>query len=148
MNSEIQSFGYETGLRAGNAQREAALAHVERMLASGHLDGEEAGKRANTIANAKTEGEIALAVSDLPKPKPPWGEAWKRFDWDQPKCYVPVLLFTAMLSVAAGAFPFVLASVMGWYHDAPLMNTTGAAGVIIGLIGLIASIAALCVKAD
>ena len=134
--------------RVGNADRDQAKAHVRHMLDQGYLTGEEAGIRVNHIEHAETVPELQHATYDLPKPKPAFREAWKKFDWDSPNCYVPVLVLTSMLSVAFASVPFILATLGGWYHDGDLMNATAIPAIIIGAIGLVASIITIATKAS
>ncbi|HUY96033.1 MAG TPA: DUF1707 domain-containing protein [Verrucomicrobiae bacterium] len=71
-------------LRVSDADREQAVAELRRHHAEGRLTLEELEARAATAYRARTTGELAPVLSDLPAPVPPpppppglWHRAWR-----------------------------------------------------------------------
>lgn len=124
--------------RAGNVQRQDAIAHVETMRKSGHLTGDEAGKRANYIKNAETVAEIKAATLDLPSPPEPL-----ELDWDNPFVWVPVLVGSLMLFVSA----LITGGVALGNHLAGVAGQFGFGVLVgVGIIGTLASLVGILVK--
>ena len=58
-------------LRASDAEREAAVAHLREHAAAGRLTMDELDERSAAAYAARTLGELARLVADLPAPAPP-----------------------------------------------------------------------------
>jgi len=58
-------------LRASDAEREAAVAHLREHAAAGRLTMDELDERSAAAYAARTLGELASLVADLPAPAPP-----------------------------------------------------------------------------
>jgi len=55
-------------LRIGDAEREAAAAHLREHFAQGRLSQEEFGQRLDAVFAAKTRSQLGAISSDLPRP--------------------------------------------------------------------------------
>ncbi len=63
-----QGFNENSGLRASDADRDAAASVVNSALAEGRLTAEEHSDRLDAIYSAKTHAELVPLLSDLPSP--------------------------------------------------------------------------------
>jgi hypothetical protein len=61
-----QGFNQNSGLRASDADRDAAAAVINNALAEGRLSADEHGQRLDAIYAAKTQAELAPLLADLP----------------------------------------------------------------------------------
>ena len=64
----------DSGVRIGNAERQAAAAALDEHLAAGRLDADEYGHRYTAAVAARTRGELAPLFADLPEPRPAPGD--------------------------------------------------------------------------
>jgi Flp pilus assembly protein TadB len=95
-------------LRIGDAEREAAAQELGEHFALGRITAEEHAERLEQIMTARTEGDLAPAFRDLPRPRaaqqqpprpaPPSPVARRDRGWDIPR--VP-FLFKLLLAVVA-----------------------------------------------
>lgn len=120
-----------TGLRASDAEREAALRILSTHFADGRLDRTEFDERADAALAARTQDQLRSLFADLPGPTPvpPAASDWARTTawasstfatarrqaarppaapWAAPLVLVPVLLVFAVLAALHGAPPFPL----------------------------------------
>lgn len=67
-NSSMDAHGFNqnSGLRASDADRDAAAAVINNALAEGRLTADEHGQRLDAIYAAKTQAELAPLLADLP----------------------------------------------------------------------------------
>ncbi len=63
---DAHGFNENSGLRASDADRDAAAAVINNALAEGRLSGDEHGQRLDAIYAAKTQAELAPLLADLP----------------------------------------------------------------------------------
>jgi hypothetical protein len=63
---EAHSFSENSGLRASDADRDAAAAVINNALAEGRLSADEHSQRLDAIYAAKTQAELAPLLADLP----------------------------------------------------------------------------------
>ncbi len=63
---DVHGFNENSGLRASDADRDAAAAVINSALAEGRLTADEHGQRLDAIYAAKTHGELAPLLADLP----------------------------------------------------------------------------------
>ncbi len=63
---DAQGFNQNSGLRASDADRDAAAAVINNALAEGRLSADEHGQRLDAIYAAKTQAELAPLLADLP----------------------------------------------------------------------------------
>jgi len=63
-----QGFNANSGLRASDADRDAAASVINGALAEGRLTAEEHSDRLDAIYSAKTHAELVPLLSDLPTP--------------------------------------------------------------------------------
>jgi hypothetical protein len=63
---DAHGFNENSGLRASDADRDAAAAVINNALAEGRLTAEEHGGRLDAIYAAKTQAELAPLLADLP----------------------------------------------------------------------------------
>lgn len=118
------------GLRASDAEREAALRVLAAHFADGRLDRAEFDERADAALAARTQDQLRALFADLPGPEPvlcadpgqeraaagasgPFAAArWQSrppaAPWAAPLVLVPVLLTFAILAALHGAPPFPL----------------------------------------
>jgi hypothetical protein len=61
-----QGFNQNSGLRASDADRDAAAAVINNALAEGRLSADEHSQRLDAIYAAKTQAELAPLLADLP----------------------------------------------------------------------------------
>jgi hypothetical protein len=61
-------------IRVSDSEREDALTKLGEHMSSGRLDIDEYGERSAKVATAKTRGELLRLFSDLPEPKPAFGQ--------------------------------------------------------------------------
>lgn len=97
--------GRDPNLRAADADRERIAERLRRCHAEGRLDMEEFQERLEHCYAAKTFGELAELVRDLPRQDEPeerrslgWLRAWH---W-RLRPLVPILLVLMLLSAASG----------------------------------------------
>jgi hypothetical protein len=123
--------GREPGLRVSDADRDTVVTELGRHFQDGRLDQNEFGDRMGAALSAKTEGDLAGLLADLPRPylpdtaqlgvRPPAGLA------DSARTTDPVgrrygrppliaLLPVALLPVAFAAFVIVGFVSGGWQH--------------------------------
>ena len=67
-NSSMDAHGFNenSGLRASDADRDAAAAVINNALAEGRLTADEHGQRLDAIYTAKTQAELSPLLADLP----------------------------------------------------------------------------------
>jgi hypothetical protein len=63
---DAHGFNENSGLRASDADRDAAAAVINNALAEGRLTADEHGQRLDAIYAAKTQAELASLLTDLP----------------------------------------------------------------------------------
>ncbi len=63
---DANGFNENSGLRASDADRDAAAAVINNALAEGRLSADEHGQRLDAIYAAKTQAELAPLLADLP----------------------------------------------------------------------------------
>jgi hypothetical protein len=63
---DAHGFNANSGLRASDADRDAAAAVINNALAEGRLTADEHGQRLDAIYAAKTQAELAPLLADLP----------------------------------------------------------------------------------
>jgi hypothetical protein len=63
---DAQGFNENSGLRASDADRDAAAAVINNAMAEGRLSADEHGQRLDAIYAAKTQAELAPLLADLP----------------------------------------------------------------------------------
>jgi hypothetical protein len=63
---DAHGFNENSGLRASDADRDAAAAVINNALAEGRLSADEHGQRLDSIYAAKTQAELAPLLADLP----------------------------------------------------------------------------------
>jgi len=63
---DAHGFNENSGLRASDADRDAAAAVVNNALAEGRLTADEHSERLDSIYSAKTQAELAPLLADLP----------------------------------------------------------------------------------
>jgi hypothetical protein len=63
---DAHGFNENSGLRASDADRDAAAAVINNALAEGRLTADEHGQRLDAIYAAKTQAELAPLLADLP----------------------------------------------------------------------------------
>jgi hypothetical protein len=63
---DAHGFNENSGLRASDADRDAAAAVINNALAEGRLSADEHGQRLDAIYAAKTQSELAPLLADLP----------------------------------------------------------------------------------
>lgn len=118
-----------TGLRASDAEREAALRNLGTHFADGRLDRAEFEERADAALAARTQDQLRALFTDLPGPAPvpaapedgdasvaassPSAAAQRGarptpVPWAPPLILVPVLFAMAILAALHGAPPFPL----------------------------------------
>ena len=56
--------------RIGTAEREAAMAALDKHLEAGRLDPEEYGERSAKVTEARTAADLEPLFADLPEPRP------------------------------------------------------------------------------
>lgn len=61
-------------IRISDSEREDAIGKLGEHMSSGRLDIDEYGDRTAKVATAKTRGELLDLFSDLPEPKPAFGQ--------------------------------------------------------------------------
>jgi hypothetical protein len=128
--------------RAGTANREAAIRHIEKVMKLGYLTGEEAGRRVNYLKNARTKTEITYTLRDLPS------MAKEPRDWDNigNLVPVPVFLFTFALFTSMAALG---GTIMGDYKPPPVgVYLATIPMLVFGIVGAITSLVCLVSKAD
>lgn len=128
--SRAQSRNGGTGLRASDAEREAALRILGTHFADGRLERAEFDERADAALAARTQDQLRTLFADLPGPVPvppsvpeqarttagAWGTSaaarWRSrppaAPWAAPLVLVPVLLTFSILAALHGAPPFPL----------------------------------------
>ncbi len=119
-----------TGLRASDAEREAALRVLAKHFADGRLERAEFDERADAAFAARTQDQLRTLFADLPGPAPVppaaheyagaaasasgasapdgWQARPPAVPWAAPLFLVPVLLAFAVLAALHGAPPFPL----------------------------------------
>jgi hypothetical protein len=68
------SQNQRSDIRISDTEREDALTKLGEHMAAGRLDIDEYGERSAEVATAKTRGELLELFSDLPEPKPTFGQ--------------------------------------------------------------------------
>jgi hypothetical protein len=63
---DAHGFNENSGLRASDADRDAAAAVINNALAEGRLSADEHGQRLDAIYGAKTQAELVPLLADLP----------------------------------------------------------------------------------
>lgn len=61
-------------MRIGDTEREVAISALGEHMSAGRLDIDEYGERSAQVTAAKTRGEVAALFSDLPEPRPTFGD--------------------------------------------------------------------------
>jgi Domain of unknown function (DUF1707) len=61
-------------IRVSDTEREDALGKLGQHMTEGRLDIEEYGERSAKVTAAKTRGEVLELFSDLPEPRPAFGQ--------------------------------------------------------------------------
>lgn len=95
-------------IRISDAEREDALGKLGEHMSAGRLDIDEYGERSAKVATAKTRGELLGLFSDLPEPKPTFGQPRPPAPVPRERSfaekYLPVVAPIALVLVVAGAF--------------------------------------------
>jgi hypothetical protein len=63
-----------SNIRVSDSEREDALGKLGQHMTEGRLDIEEYGERTAKVAAAKTRGDVLELFSDLPEPRPTFGQ--------------------------------------------------------------------------
>lgn len=95
-------------IRVSDSEREDALGKLGEHMSAGRLDIDEFGERSARVATAKTRGELLGLFSDLPEPKPAFGQPRPVPPVPRERSFVekyaPVAAPIALLVVVAGVF--------------------------------------------
>lgn len=130
--------------RVGHADRKQAVQHIQRMQETGHLNADEAVTRQNLAAEAQTRAELQELTRDLPAPADTRGFR-ERFDWKEPRCYLPVLIGGTFFSVLS---PVVVGGILS---DMGILNKPEGTLVFYpffaaGIIGFFLCVISMVVK--
>lgn len=130
--------------RVGHADRQQAVQHLQRMQETGHLTSDEAVIRQNHAAEAQTRAELDELTRDLPAPEDSRGFR-ERWDWQKPRCYLPVLIGGTFFSAIA---PVIIGGIL---TDMGIFNKSDGELVfwpffVAGLIGFFLCVISMVVK--
>jgi hypothetical protein len=106
MDLERHDPGWEPGIRASDAERERVGRLLDQHFADGRLTLDEFSERMNDVYEARTRGELAdtlreLPVVALPEPAPPVPEGTRRrAGRARPAAAVPLAMVAILLAVA------------------------------------------------
>lgn len=130
--------------RIGHADRQQAVQHIQRMQETGHLTADEAVSRQNQAAEAQTRAELQELTRDLPAPADTRGFR-ERWDWDEPRYYLPVLISGIFVSVLS---PIVTGGILA---DMGIFSKSEGALVFwpflaAGILGFILCVISMIVK--
>lgn len=97
-----------SNIRISDSEREDALGKLGEHLGDGRLDIDEYGERSAQVATAKTRGELLRLFSDLPEPKPTFGQPRPPVPMLRERTFAekiaPIAAPIALLLVVGGAF--------------------------------------------
>ena len=115
--AERPSFGEHGGLRASDAEREAAAAELRVHAGTGRLDVEELDARLGAVLGARTRSEVAAVLSDLPAASPTArrAAATPSRAGNELHAYAAVMLMLLAIWVLSGAGHFwPIYPALGW----------------------------------
>lgn len=144
---QVELFGVNIlpqGTRAGHAERGKAINHISQMAELGYIEQDEANRRMQIAADATKCSELGHLISDLPG-YTVHSNPFTKYDWDNPRHYVPTLLAALVASVFTAIVPVVTLATYkqldhGWAVAVATVTITA------GIIGFVASISAFAVK--
>jgi Domain of unknown function (DUF1707) len=152
--------GRDPGLRVSDADRDTVVTELGRHFQDGRLDQNEFGERMGAALSAKTEGDLAGLLADLPRPYLPntaqLGARPQAGLADSARTSDPVGRvgrrygrppLTALLPVAFAAFVIVGFVGGGWYHGSGWGGWGGWPFAPFGLLWLIIPILAIRARA-
>lgn len=132
------------GARAGDADRDRAMDHVNQMRKLGYLKEHDADARLTYLETAEVKEQVALAIQDLPPlPAPKQKFSLKDYDFSKRRWYVPTLLPIVLLGLIMIAAPLGLTD---WHVH--WQAGLAASLIVTGVLTFISSVVALCVKLD
>ena len=134
--------------RASRDMRDRYVAHLTRLHADECITAEEFAARRDAALSAVTLDELRVLTRDVPGlPAPPPGvDLASR--WKQKSFYVPVLIGGVIMLILVAVSPFVLLGLLGLQNDSKLMTPLGVAGILTGIVGVIACAVTLFVKLE
>jgi hypothetical protein len=109
-----------SGLRASQAERERVVERLRVHAGEGRIDLPELEQRIEAAYAAKTRGELAELLADLPEPPPHrrWGEP--RRVGSLAAALVPLALAIALFTLAPAGLAWMGWPVLGWWFFAGL----------------------------
>jgi hypothetical protein len=123
----------DSGLRASDAEREHVTEALRRHHVDGRLDTEELQERLERAYAARTTGELAPLLADLPAEREP-GRGSRRFaPWPAPPFLAVLVVLLAVATVGAvahghpGPLPFIAVFLLlrfAWWGHGPRRRRT------------------------
>ena len=113
----------DPGLRASDDEREATVTQLRRHGTAGRLDIEELEQRIGAAYGARTHGELAALLTDLPvqaPPREPAARARRGHEWSG---FLQVNVLLVAIWALSGAGYFWPAWVIVWWGVAILMRS-------------------------
>jgi hypothetical protein len=122
--------------RAGHADRDRTITHLQTVAEKGYITPEEANTRITHAMNTHKQTDLHILISDLPAPFQT--RSWlKSYDWGNRAYWAPTLLLGSAVSAATAVVPSsALAAAHLFPHD-PVYLAVGITTIILGVIGFI-----------
>lgn len=132
------------GARAGDAERDRAMDHVNQMLKLGFLKDSDASARLAFLETAEIKEQVALAIQDLPPlPEPEQRFTLRDYDFRLRKWYVPTLLAVMIIGLV---LIFVPVAAIDWHVAG--QAAMAAAFIVTGVVVFFSSLIGLCTKLE
>ncbi len=113
-------------LLAADAERERIVESLRAHAGAGRLDAEELEERIGTALHARTVGDLAALVADLPEPRRTTGPAprahGRRHHRKDPLAFLPIALLLVAIWAVTGAGYFWPMWPLLWFAFAGLMS--------------------------
>jgi hypothetical protein len=122
--------------RAGHADRDRTITHLQAVAEKGYITPEEANTRITHAMNTHKQADLKALTSDLPAPFQTRG--WlKSYDWGNRAYWAPTLILGSAVSAATAVVPAsALAAAHLFPHD-PVYLGVGLLTIILGIFGFI-----------
>lgn len=105
------------GVRASDAERDVVMSQLGNHFQAGRLDQDEFAERLDAAAAARTRGDLAALLTDLPAETEPWTEAPPpaRPRSRTPQRWTPAAVGIVLFAAVAGVITTVVAARQGYW---------------------------------
>jgi Domain of unknown function (DUF1707) len=136
------------GSRAGNADRDRTIRHIQQMTDLGYITPEEAGRRIDHADATEKSADLTALTSDLPAPVDTRRWSQSSYDWDKMSHWLPTLIAGMALFGVIAVVPSAALNAERLFPNTALGLGVGVSTLIVGVIGFFACLAGILIKAD